>query len=230
MVDSIQFLDLDTGAAIGAPRELSKTVFESVFSPDGKRVAFLDELGPVTIIEARTGRLITSKIRHEAKLKWAQWDLAGRRLLTVGSGDEVLVWDAETGERLLGPLRTAGSGIRSARWSPDGRFIVTNSDDYKVRVWDAATGECVTPAWQHPNPVGVVFMTANNRVITANHSHELRAWDLKETTLPPDVLADYAKLLSGRRLSTAGTMLALKPEELAELSRSLRVRAPQLFE
>ncbi len=59
---------------------------------------------------------------------------------------------------------------------------------------------------------------------------QLRAWDLKETSLAPDALADYAMLLSGRRLSPNGAMLILKPEELAGLNRSLRTRAPQLFE
>jgi hypothetical protein len=41
---------------------------------------------------------------------------------------------------------------------------------------------------------------------------------------------DYAKLLSGRYLNAAGVMLALKPEDLAEVDRSLHQRAPHLFE
>ncbi len=225
-----RFLDLDSGAVIGETQRLPTTDFDLVFSPDGKRVALLDELGPVTILETRTARLITSKIRHKAKLKWAQWDLAGRRLLTVGHNDEVLIWNAETGEQLLGPLRTAGSGIRLARWSPDGRFIITNGNDHKVRVWDATTGECVTPAWQHPDFVGPFFMTKDNRVITATYANNaLRAWDLKETTLPQDVLADYARLLSGRHLSAAGAMLVMKPEELAKLDDSLHATHPEFF-
>lgn len=226
---SVRFMDLEFGKLIGAPHELPDTVFSSLFAPDGKQIAFINANGPVTVLEARTGRVISSAIKHSDNLIWLEWDPEGRRLLTAGHNDEVLVWDVQTGAQLLGPLRTPGGIIRVARWSPDGRFIITRNDDKKVRVWDAATGEAVTPPLKHSGEVAFAFMTRSNRLITASQPDLLRAWDLKETTLPPDVLADYAKLLSGRRLSTAGTMLALQPEELAELSRSLRTRAPQLF-
>jgi len=58
----------------------------------------------------------------------------------------------------------------------------------------------------------------------------LRAWDLKPTLLSSDILADYAKLLSGRRLNAGGVLLPIPAKELAELNRSLHARAPQLFE
>jgi hypothetical protein len=73
-------------------------------------------------------------------------------------------------------------------------------------------------------------LVANNRLVTLSFPNLMRAWDLTETRLSADVIADYAKLVSGRRLNTAGVMLPLKPTELAELSRSLRIRAPELFE
>jgi hypothetical protein len=73
-------------------------------------------------------------------------------------------------------------------------------------------------------------MTRRDRLITASDPDLLRAWDLKVDSMPPAVLADYAKLLSGRRLNAVGVMLPLKQDELAELNRSLRARAPQLFE
>ena len=69
-----------------------------------------------------------------------------------------------------------------------------------------------------------------NRLISVNYGAEqLRAWDLKETSLSAELLLDYAKYLSGRRLDSSGAMLALTPDELSELDRSLRQRAPNLF-
>jgi hypothetical protein len=76
----------------------------------------------------------------------------------------------------------------------------------------------------------LAHLVANNRLITISLPNKLRAWDLKESLLAPDVLADYAKLVSGRRLNAGGVMVPMTPTELAGLCRSLRARAPQLFE
>ncbi len=224
-----QFLDLESGKVIGDPQS-GFQASETIFSPNTKQIAFLDSNGPVTVLEARTGRVISTSILHSGILSWMEWNPDGRRLLTAGNNDEVLVWDVETGAQLLGPLQTPGAFNRFARWSPDGRYIITRNDDKKVRVWDATTGEAVTPLLKHSGDVAFAFMTRSNRLITGTFPDLLRAWDLKETPLPSDVLADYAKLLSGRHLNAADMMLALQSEELAELNRSLRARAPQLFE
>lgn len=82
---------------------------------------------------------------------------------------------------------------------------------------------------KHSGDIQFAFMPNSQRLITASYPDLLRAWDLTESHLAVDVIADYAKLVSGRRLNDAGVMLPLKPTELAELSRSLRARAPQLF-
>ncbi len=226
-----RIVDLESGKFVGAPRALPKgAMLQMRYAPDGKQFAIWEFMGAVTVMETRTGQVISSSIQHSGNLSWIEWDPDCRRLLTAGQNEEVLVWDVRTGAQLLGPLRTPGGIIRIARWSPDGRFIVTRSDDKKVRVWDAATDEAVTPLLRHSGDVAFAFLSRSNRLITATHPDLLRAWDLKESPLSPGVLADCAKLLSGRRLSVAGTMLVLKPEELAELNRSLRQRAPQLFE
>lgn len=74
------------------------------------------------------------------------------------------------------------------------------------------------------------FLTQANQLVTVSEPDMMRAWDLAPAKLPRALLADYAKLASGRRLNAAGVMLPLKPAELADLCRSLRTRAPQLFE
>lgn len=83
----------------------------------------------------------------------------------------------------------------------------------------------------HSYFIGSSAIVNSNRLISVGYTDEpLRAWDLTETKLPTELLGDYAKYLSGRRLTATGTLVTLQPEELAELSRSLRQRAPQLFE
>lgn len=116
-----------------------------------------------------------------------------------------------------------------ARWSADGRFIVSRNDDKSARVWDASTAEPITPILRHQDNLRWCCITPNNQLITASGTNLIRAWDLKPTLLAQDVIADYAKLLSGRHLNATGALLALKPVEMETLFRSLHARAPQLF-
>ena len=127
-------------------------------------------------------------------------------------------------------MNVGDSAALSARWSADGRFIVTRCDDNQARVWDASTTEAITPFLAHSGYIRWVCITPGNRLITASDPNLLRAWDLKPTPLAPDIIADYAKFLSGRRLSAGGVLLPIPAKELAELAQSLRLRAPQLFE
>jgi WD40 repeat protein len=115
-------------------------------------------------------------------------------------------------------------------WSLDGRFLVARSDENVVRVWDAATGEAVTPLLKHESHIRLAHLVANNRLITVSLPNLLRAWDLTETSLPADVIMDYAKVVSGRRLTRAAITQPLEPTELAGLWLSVRARALVLFQ
>ena len=226
----LEWLDLGSGKIIAGPHSLTGPFTLAEFSPDSARLAIGDPNGLVTILDGRSGHVVASGIKHTGNLAWLEWSPDGRRLLTAGHNEEVVVWDAATGTQSLAPLRMSGGSVRVARWSPDGHFIIGRNDQQQARVWDAATGEAVTPVLKHPGVLRFAFMTRGHRLITASDPDLLRAWDLKETALPPEVLADYAKLLSGCRLNVQGVQFPLRPEELAELDRSLRARAPQLFE
>jgi WD40 repeat protein len=195
-------------------------------------VAILDARGSVTVVEVPSGRVVSPLIRHPSTLTWVQWDPAGGRILTMGDGDEVLIWDIQHGTQAPISLRSPGSTVMRARWSPDGRFVVTIGIDRRVRVWDAVKAELVAPPIAHAGAVAFAVMTAGQRLISASYAdpHVFRAWDLRESSLAPDVLGDYAKMLSGRRLGDSGALVTLTPEELVGVHRSLRACAPDLFD
>jgi WD40 repeat protein len=199
------------------------------FSPDGSRLAIVTTGQSGHVFDLRLGGQESVHFKHGGDLLDLDWSPDGKRLLTAGLAPEVKVWDAATGAMVGAPLRIGTKPARAGLWSADGRFIVTRSDEQFARVWDAATTEAVTPLLRHTNDIRWVCITPNNRLITASDPNLLRAWDLKPTTLPVDVIADYAKLLSGRRLSPSGALLPLRALELADLASSLRTKAPELF-
>ena len=55
----------------------------------------------------------------------------------------VRIWDAASGECVVGPLDGHTWHVTSVAFSPDGTRVVSGSDDKTVRIWDAASGECV---------------------------------------------------------------------------------------
>ena len=56
-----------------------------------------------------------------------------------GSRDHtVRVWDAVSGECVLGPLYGHTMPVYSVSFSPDGKRIVSGSGDNTVRVWDVS--------------------------------------------------------------------------------------------
>jgi WD40 repeat protein len=225
----LSVFELDSAEFVGEPQNLIGAFLDTRFSPSSSRVACLEMNGRILVLDSRTGRVVSSSIAHSSNLIWVDWHPDGRRLLTAGHDDQVLVWDAETGLQLLGPIRTPDGIVRVARWSPDGRFIVTRNDAREVRLWDGATGEAVTPPLKHDGEVAFARMTQPDRLMTASYPDQLRAWDLRESALPADVLGDYAQLVAGRQLSATGALLVLPPEKLAALARSLPHRAPELF-
>lgn len=227
-----RFFDLDSGRPIGDAFELPGPDLYSVFSPDGQRLALWVEEGPVTVVDTRTGRIMSASIRHPEGPQLAQWNPDGRRILTVGESDEARVWDAETGRELLTPLRTAGSRLVRAAWSADGRFVVTVSrgNGHAVLVWDGATGDRVSPPLLHGDYVRFAAITPGQHLITGNFAGpSLRSWALRESPLPAGVLMDFARLLAGRRRDAGGDLATLPAGELAELGRSLHATQPGLF-
>ena len=230
--DTRRFVLFDLAQGTERPASFGDVPFEmkaTIFSPAADRFALAGDLRWSRIYDARTTEPLTPPLQHDGVVGFLHWSPDGRRITTAGATPEVRVWDTATGELLLPPLRLGTSAVETGLWSPDGRFIVARSDDNLVRVWDAATGEPVTPVLRHDGFVRFARIVANNRLITMSLPDVMRAWDLVETRLPAAVIADYARLISGRRLNAAGVPVALKLDEIAELNRSLHVRAPDLF-
>jgi WD40 repeat protein len=181
------------------------------------------------ILSRITGQMVTPVLEHGGPMHWADFSPDGRRVLTTGLTPYVRVWNAESGEQLM-QLDLGSQPVRVAQWSLDGRFIVARSDERAARVWDSTTGEAVTPIFKHASEVRYAILAQQNRLITLSQPDLISVWELKECELPLDVITDYAKFLSGRYLNVNGVLMELKSTELAELGRSLRHRAPKLFD
>ncbi len=215
----------DLATAIVTPVALGQcTVTDAALDPAGERLVTTTAEKWARVWSVKTGQPLTPPVRQSWELCSAEWSPDGKRIAMAGLSPEVRVWDASTGELAFPPLRLGNKPLITVTWSLDGRFLVARSNDNTVRVWDAATGEALTPQFRHDGHVYVASLAANNRLVTVSAPNLLRAWDLEETKLPIEVLADFARLASGRTLNASGMMESLKTKEQADLCRSLRKR------
>jgi hypothetical protein len=67
------------------------------------------------------------------------WSPDGTRLLSGNWGGDLIVWDAQTGQRLVG--MKAGGTVESCAWSPDGTRLLSGNLGDDLIVWDAQTGQ-----------------------------------------------------------------------------------------
>jgi WD40 repeat protein len=126
------------------------------WSPNGSKMAILCQrigsgsgfINWIQVQDAATGEVLLTLSDPDptAVSNSVAWSPDGTRLLSTGGSDEigtqenpVIIWDANTGEKLLSIIRHAGQ-VWWGSWSPDGRRIATGSTDDTTRVWDATTG------------------------------------------------------------------------------------------
>ncbi|KAF9059437.1 WD40-repeat-containing domain protein [Rhodocollybia butyracea] len=103
--------------------------------------------------------------------------------IASGSADRTLwVWDARTGDLLVGPFTGHDGEINSIAFSCDGKSIVSGSDDKTVRVWDAQTGKTIgAPLTGHRNIVNSVCISPTGKQIaSASLDKTVHIWEWDE--------------------------------------------------
>ncbi len=145
------------------------------FSSDGLRVQNAKILVWVTM----TGKALIEPLRHEDKVRTAQFSPDGLRVLTASNDKTARLWDAQTGKPLTEAMRHI-DWVRSARFSRDGLRTVTASDDQTARVWDARNGKPITEPLRHEGRVFSAEFSSNGlHVVTASDDNTARLWDAR---------------------------------------------------
>jgi WD40 repeat protein len=147
----VQIWDLTTGQVSITPECYAYAVFFVTFSPDGKWLAVAggenwnnrSSPGQVQVCDATTGRQ-RHNLRHSASVWSAAFSPDGKRLATA-SGNEVKIWDMQTGQEVCS-LREYARTVYGVAFSPDGRHLATAGDNAVVRIRDG------TPIAETPPP------------------------------------------------------------------------------
>jgi WD40 repeat protein/serine/threonine protein kinase/DNA/RNA endonuclease YhcR with UshA esterase domain len=120
-------------------------VFQSEFSPDGKRVLTVTSLGNglALVHDSQTGAILKS-LKHPRSVLAAIWSPDGKQILSASAGGEVHLWDAETAQELA-PVNKHGVSTSRLAFSADGKQALVADLDGTVRLWEYSSPTHLTP-------------------------------------------------------------------------------------
>lgn len=109
-------------------------------------VAFGSRDGSVRLLDLRTGEHVTAKGRHEGPVTAIRFSADGRRFVTAGRDERLIVWDTARAAAVE-ELEARGRGIVVAlAVSADGRIAYSAGRDGTVLTWiSTACGGCSAP-------------------------------------------------------------------------------------
>jgi WD40 repeat protein len=171
------------------------------YHPDGRRLAVLCGGGELLLFDPDDGREALRWRAHdpEPAHHWVNngeviFSPDGRSVLTWGMGNDVRVWEADTGQPRYRPISHRDK-CHDVQFSPDGRSMALASYDGSVRVRGLATGAVLTELPAHPDIVYSASFSPDGRLlVTACRDHTVRVWDWRARRLacPPFVHAKDA--------------------------------------
>ncbi|KAF7982802.1 hypothetical protein HWV62_25725 [Athelia sp. TMB] len=122
---------------------------------------------------------------HKDRVTSVAYSPDGKHIVSGALDTSIWIWDAQTGESVVGPLKGHNNCVTSVKYSADGRHIVSGSWDGTVRIWDALTGEKVAgPFRGHTDWVNsVAWSPDGHRVVSGSYDNTCRVWNV-ETDRP----------------------------------------------
>ena len=187
--DGSRFYVASYGMLHGWATDSDRPLFESVSceiaaqavacSPDGNHIMVAgnkDGHGAAVICDAASGQRVGQIRSVVPEFADASFSGDGRHIATVSTRGGFELWDAQTFERISGPLDT-GRPLRRAVFSPDGSLLASQPTRQEVKVWDVRT-ETVRFECRHQDNINnLTFAPDGLRLATNGIDGAAIIWD-----------------------------------------------------
>ena len=133
------------------------------------------------------------------------------KYIASGSRDHTIqVWDAQTGNLVLGPLKMHTDWVWCVAFSPNGRWLASGSVDKTILVLDATTGKVVAgPFKEHTDSVrSVAFSPDGKQIASGSHDNTMCVWDAQTGNLIMGPLKGHTSFVMSVVFSPDGKLIA----------------------
>jgi len=171
-------------------------------SPDGSRhLTYLINDQQVLIRDVNTSQSILEFMGHgDSGVGLAAFSPSGEQVATVGSENEILIWDSETGEIIVSiPNAFVEAGI-DLSFDPLGRFIAgVGFDEGTVKLWSASTGELLFTLAAHTDSVFRVDFSPDGALMaTGSADQTVKLWNVESTQVTQTLTGHTDTVLDSR--------------------------------
>jgi WD40 repeat protein len=203
--NTVRLWRIADGKQLWIGKEHQSWIWSIAFSPDG--------LWILTGSADATGRLWDVGTGECIQVLKSSFDITSIAFspdgqLIVGSGKQnVILWEATTGNLLKTLESFTDSRTWAAKFSPCGQILITGGTDTTIKVWNVDTGERLKTLSGHLDRIRALAFPPNGGIIASGSSDAtIKLWDIETGECLCDLMGHH-QIVTKLKFSSDGTLL-----------------------
>lgn len=119
-------------------------------------------------------------LQHTYGVNCVRFSPFGTLLASCSTDGKVILWNAQTGEKISDVQHSSGSCIRVCSFSPTSSILATGSDDENVILWDVATKSVIRVLKEHEAMITALAFTPDSAfLMSCSTAGDIMLWDAR---------------------------------------------------